>query len=431
MLISAERSRQENTAFWANFKNRISEDRVPPYTLPDPLQCFDGRRISSREEYLQYKRPELLRFYQDKLYGTLPPAPDRMDYTLLKEKKDAFSGLATRKEILIRCSMEDGRAMEFPLLLYIPNKRNKRQKCPVFLTLNFYGNHTTVSDPEISVADHWLPFQWRGSRFQTMEMRAAYRGSQELSDRAWESACREALSRGYAMGTVCYEYFMPDNGYHFEHSIYQLFHEELDYMSENRNFGAIGAWTWGVSRTIDALEQQEEIDTNRLALVGHSRLGKTALWAGVNDERIKLTVSNNSGCGGAKLFHRDFGETLRVHAFWRPFWYSLGVQEYAEKEWLLPVDQHELIGMIAPRLVYIGSASEDHGADPKGEFLSSFHAGKVYNLFGLEGLPGDGEYPSPGTKYHSGAIAYHLREGSHSLTLEDYRNYFDYADLHL
>ena len=431
MLISAERSIRENEDFWANFKNRISEEKVPPYTLPDPLRCFDGRVVTNQEEYLRYKRPELLQFYQEKLYGETPPPPDSLECTLLRENRHAMEGLATQKQIRITCSMKDGRSCSFPLLLYVPNHKKSGAGCPVFLTLNFYGNHTTVSDPEVAVSDHWLPFQWRGSRFQTMEMRAQYRGSQELSDRAWESACHEAISRGYAFATVCYEYFMPDNGYHFEHSIYQLFHNELDYMSENRNFGAIGAWAWGVSRTIDALERQTELDISRLALVGHSRLGKTALWAGVQDERIKLTVSNDSGCCGAKLFHRDFGETLRFHAFWRPFWYTLGVQEYAEREWEFPVDQHELIGMIAPRLVYIGSASEDHGADPKGEFLAAFHAGKVYELFGLQGLPGSGEYPAPGTKYHSGAIAYHLREGAHSLTLEDYKNYFDYADLHL
>ena len=429
MLISAEKSIDENNRFWREYPHRISEERVAPYTLPDPLKCFDGRTISSKEEWEKIRRPELLRFYQEKIYGFTPPKPEIFTCSLIRQKDDALDGQAVRREISVRCAMQDGRSMAFPLLLYLP--KNEKKLVPVIITPNFYGNHTITDEPDIPVADHWLPFQWRGTRFQTMEMREKFRGSKEVPEHHWKQGCAEAIRRGYAVASFCYEAMMPDNGYHFEHSIYQLFHNELDYMSEKRDFGSIGAWSWGISRVIDCFEEIPELDISKIIVIGHSRLGKAALWTGVQDERIALTVSNNSGCCGAKLFHRDFGENLRFMAYWRPFWYSLGILEYAEREMELPVDQHELIGMIAPRLVYVASASEDFGADPKGEFLAAWHAGKIYELFGLKGLEGPAEFPAPDTVLHSGSIGYHLRPGKHDFTFYDWQRYLDYADLHL
>ena len=425
MLISQEKSFEVNNQFWADFPNRISEENVKPYTLPDPFTCFDGRTIKNKEEWLSIRRPELLKFYQEKLYGFSPPKPDILEVEITLENDSTLDGLAVRKNLLITMKQEDGRKASFPVLLYTP--KGKEGPFPVIINPNFYGNHTVSPEEDIPVSDHWLPFQWR-SQFYTLEMREKFRGSKELSDRDFVKGTKAALQRGYAVATFCYEYMMPDNGYHFSHSIYQLFHGEYDYMSEKRDYGAIGAWSWGISRVMDALENFPEIAVKKTIVLGHSRLGKTALWTGVQDERVALTISNNSGCCGAKLFHRDFGETLHFMAYFRPFWYSLGIQEYADDEFNLPVDQHELIGMIAPRAVYIASASEDFGADPKGEFLAAWHAGKIYNLFGLKGLECEEKYPEPGTTLQTGSIAYHLREGRHALTFYDWERYLDYAD---
>lgn len=425
MLIPKEKSFEENAAFWKEFPNRIDEAKVKPYTLPDPLKTFDGKKITTKEEYLSLRRPELLQFYQEKLYGFRPPLPDHLEVEVTLQNDSALNGAAVRRNLLVTCRQDDGRSRSFPVLLYTP--KGQEGPFPVIVNPNFYGNHTVSPEEDIPISDHWLPYQWR-KQFVTMEMRAQYRGSRELSDRAFVQGAGEALKRGYAVATFCYEYMMPDNGYHFEHSIYQLFHDEYDYMSEKRDYGSIGAWSWGISRVIDALENFPEILTEKSIVLGHSRLGKTALWTGVLDERIALTISNNSGCCGAKLFHRDFGETLKFMAYFRPFWYSLGIQEYADDEFNLPVDQHELIGMIAPRAVYIASASDDFGADPKGEFLAAWHAGKVYELFGLKGLDCPEEFPEPDTVIQNGSIAYHLRPGKHSLTFYDWERYLDYAD---
>ena len=426
MLISAEKSLAASNEFFSKFSDLTCEEKVRPYTLPDPFTGFDGRKISTREEWETIRRPELLRFYQEKLYGFTPPRPEIFECSLIREKDNALDGLAVRREISVRCAMKDGRSMSFSVLLYLPKAEKK--PVPVIITPNFYGNHTLTDEPDIPVSDHWLPFQWRGQRFQTLEMREKFRGSKELPEHDWKQGCTEALRRGYAVASFCYEAVMPDTGYHFEHSIYQLFHNELDYMSEKRDFGSIGAWSWGISRVMDCCEQMPEIDISKTILIGHSRLGKTVLWTGVQDQRVALTVSNNSGCCGAKLFHRNFGENLYLLAYYHPYWFSLGVFDYADREAELPVDQHELIGMIAPRLVYVASASEDHGADPKGEFLAAWHAGRIYELFGLKGLEGPAEFPAPETVMQTGSIAYHLRPGKHDITFYDWLRYLDYAD---
>lgn len=425
MLITAEKSWAEAKAFWDSFPDRIQEENVREYVLPDPFECFDGRTISSGEEWLSLRRPELLKFYQDKLYGVIPPGPDQLELNLIKETETSLFAGAVRREYLIQCKQDDGRSFSFKCMLYLPAKAEKTFS--VIIAPNFYGNHTVSDEPDIPVDDHWLPYQWR-ERFLTMDMRETYRCDPDGPDRAWQTGCAEALRRGYGVVTFCYEALMPDNGYFFDRSIYQLFCKELDYMSEKRNYGSISAWAWGISRVIDSLLKMPETAESKIIVMGHSRLGKTALWAGVNDERIALTISNDSGCCGAKLFHRNFGENLRLIAYWRPYWLSLGAQEYCEREEELPVDQHELIGMIAPRLVYIASASDDPGADPKGEFLAAWHAGKIYSLFGLDGLQCPEELPPCGTVLHAGSIAYHLRKGEHGITEEDWKHYLDYAD---
>ena len=142
MLISAERSKKENDIFWSGFPERIQEDRVPPYVLPDPMVCFDGRRITGPAEWETIRRPELLKFYQEKLYGFVPPRPDEIRFELTGQREDALNNLAVRKEITIRCSMKDGRGMSFPFLLYLPKKTSS--KVPVFVTMNFYGNPTVL-----------------------------------------------------------------------------------------------------------------------------------------------------------------------------------------------------------------------------------------------------------------------------------------------
>ena len=202
-----------------------------------------------------------------------------------------------------------------------------------------------------------------------------------------------------------------------------------DYDVANRKqneWGAIGIWAWGYSRIADYLQKERRIDKNRMAVLGHSRLGKTAVWAGAQDKRFKVVLSNDSGCGGAALSKRVFGENVgRITANF-PHWFCPAFNQYSENEASLPFDQHELLALIAPRHAYVASAEDDSWADPKGEYLSLYYAGPVYRLYGMQGLPNI-EQPAVHQPQHYD-VGYHIRAGKHDVTPYDWQCYLDFLD---
>lgn len=420
------------------------ESKVPAYTLPDPLQLSSGAIVSQPKEWWQDRRPEIIRLFQSYVYGYSPEAPKTLQFYQTFNDPNVFAGLATRKEItLLFTDRPDGPRMH--LLLYLPNHAPK--PVPAFLGLNFYGNHTIHPDPDISLTHQWHPPNRNTHPVQLLP----YKETRGAFSSRWP--VDKILQRGYALVTAYYADLEPDfpDGWRYGiRSVFPVGYQPKDksvhtqeisaiagqtregvgapVLAGPEDWGAIGAWAWGLSRILDYFENDSDIRASQVVLLGHSRLGKTALWAGAQDKRFAIVISNNSGCGGAALSRRRFGETIeRINQSF-PHWFCKNFKKFNGKEDKLPVDQHMLIALMAPRPVYIASAEQDLAADPRGEFLSAKHADPVYALLGLPGL---GVEHMPGLNEPVGkTIGYHIRTGKHDVTDYDWDQYLRFADRH-
>jgi hypothetical protein len=400
-------------------ETNYDEQKVPDYTLPDPLVMSDGTKVTNGQTWEARRRPEILELFKTYVYGRAPvDRPKDMTFKVFDLERQALGGLATRKQVEVNFTgQQDGPGMD--ILMYLPNER--KRPVPTFVILNFGGNHTICSDPAIKLSTSWMR---QGPGVVNNRATAESRGKA-----AARFPVEEILKRGYGLATIYYGDIDPDFDDGFKNGVQPAFDRLRDGNRAPDAWGSIGAWAWGLSRAMDYFETDADIDHQRVIVLGHSRLGKTALWAGARDKRFAVVISNDSGCGGAALSRRKFGETVeRINKSF-PHWFCENFKKYNSKEDELPVDQHMLIALIAPRPVYVASANEDLWADPKGEFLACKNADAVYKLLGVKGL-GSGLMPGLDSPLKTGTIGYHVRSGGHNLTEYDWQQYMDFADLH-
>lgn len=404
------------------------ESKVGQFAPIDPLTTADGKKVTTPDLWVNVRRPELLRLFETEMYGRLPERPSavRPMVRLRSEDRNALGGKAIRREVTIAFTEKlDGPRME--LLIYLPKDASALHPVPAFLALNFQGNHTVNSDPGIPLSRRWTRRERGGKTVH--EEHTAPESSRGAASSRWP--VERIIARGYALATACYEDIDPDYDDGFRNGVHPLFYREGQTRPAPDEWGSIAAWAWGLSRALDFLETMPEIDGKKVIVMGHSRLGKTALWAGATDPRFAVVVSNNSGCGGAALSRRIYGETVGIMNRAFPHWLCANYQKYSDHEELLPFDQHELIALIAPRPVLVCSAEDDRWADPKGEFLGAQGADPVYRLLGTDGLAAT-EMPRPAKDcLIKSTIGYRIRPGGHDVKADDWEAYMDFADHHL
>jgi len=404
----------------------FDEEKIPKYVLPDALKMQDGRKATTPEQWTKERRPELLKLFEEHMHGKA---------TLFRTGNTAFK---TRFEYLSSKPVYDGKGIQhqFQIVWYRGNDEHRvavlayvpktDKKVAAFIGLNFMGNHTVDTDTDIRI-----PLVWDRSR-------GAKHGTSapgKETDRGLQASRWPVplfLERGYALVTAYYCDIEPDFDGGYLHGVRRFLYKEGEKQKPDEA-NTIATWAWGLSEMLDAVEHFQDklgIDPKKTIVNGHSRLGKTSLWAGAIDQRFAMVISNNSGSGGAALARREWGETTHKTNAYNLHWFCDNFKKYDKDIQSLPFDMHELIALSAPRPVYVASATEDTWADPKGEFLSAFHADPVYRLLGTDGIGGVTEMPQP-DKSVGGIIRYHVRTGKHDITEFDWKNYFDAADKYL
>lgn len=398
----------------------LDESKVGPYTLPSLLVFSDGTSISTRQQWEKQRRPEILDLFSTHVYGRTPATTAAVKREVYDVKQRALDGLATRK--LVRITLPDHPQWQgIDMALYIPN--HAKGPVPVFIGLSFMGNHAVTTETDILISTRWM----RPSPDLGIVDNRATAASRGVMVKRWP--LHEILNRGYAVATAYYGDIEPDkpDGSGWREGVrVALSPDGLQTQWKHDDWAAIGAWAWGLSRMLDYCETDQQLDAKRAIVIGHSRLGKTALWAGAQDTRSAIVISNDSGEAGAALNRRNYGETNKVLAVIRPYWFCPNYSTYADRVDDLPVDQHMLIALMAPRPAYIASATKDNNADPLGEFLAAVHAEPAYQLYGLRAL-GTTTYPHADMPVGD-QVKYHTRTGKHDITSYDWGQYMDFAD---
>jgi hypothetical protein len=376
------------------------EGKIPHYDLPPLLVTAEGQEVSTPEEWMTIRRPQILSLFSNLVYGRVPvpESPIETEYEVLKTDRNFMDGKATRQDVLIRFTNNKGKA-EMVIVLYVPN--GAAQPAPAFMKHSF--NNTRSKDFDVHPS--------RPGRIRN----------------GWPLG--EFFDRGYAFVAVYQQDLVGHNEVSFDHGIHPLFYKQGQSFPKAQEWGVLSAVAWGAMQALDYLETRDDVDHTRVAIMGHSKMGKAALWTAAHDQRFAMAISAQSGCAGAALWRRRSGETLEKMVTRFPYWLCRNAWKFVNQEDDLPVDQHMLLALIAPRPVYVASGVEDTWADARGEYLSAFHASEVYRLLGKQGLTSE-ESPAVDEAIIESDVGYHIRDGGHSVEPYDWQRFLDFADYH-
>ncbi len=407
-------------------------DKLPAQKeMPDPLIMLNGQRVRTKEQWFKQRRPELKMLFEHYMYGYAPPPPKKVAYKVERVDPNALGGKATLKEVTIILAGADGPKIH--VLLVVPNKR--KGPAPVFVGVNFCGNHAVLADPKIRLSTAWMYPGRKGVK--NNRATEAARGT-EID--TW--AIEQTIDRGYAVATFYSGDVDPDRKDVREgvQRFFPLTPTPLPRGERGRgeggehDWGTIMAWAWGIQRVVDYLVTDADVDARAIIVVGHSRLGKTALLAGAMDERIAVIIPLQAGMGGTSPNRRTVNSSVKRESVKRintsfPHWFNGTYKHFNDQPEKLPFDQNALVALCAPRPVLFANAEDDQWADPAGQFNVLLAADPVYRFLGVEGLAVK-KMPPLG-KLVDSRLGYYIRAGKHSMTKGDWRVFCDFADRHV
>jgi hypothetical protein len=379
--------------------SNYEEAKVGSYTLPDPLVMSDGKPVRDARTWQTRRRAEILRLYETEIYGRVPASAPKVTWQVAETDPQARDGASIRKRVV--GSIGDGAdAPKINVTLHTP--AGAKGPVPVILLVNFGGGTPPAAGTGAAAG------RGRGPGFPSDPPVAA-----------------EILARGWGYATVGYQDIQPDRVNTWTDGVIGRTLSSGQTQPGADEWGTISAWSWGISRILDYFETDKSVNAKQVAVHGHSRLGKTVLWASAKDERIAAVFSSCSGEMGAALARRDWGETVDDMAQNFPWQFAGNFQKYPGRWNEMPVDAHMLIALSAPRPVFVTGGTTDQWADPVGMFKAQVAAGPVYRLLGKKDL-GTTALPALDTPLTSGDLGWHYHTGGHTATLADWKAFLEF-----
>lgn len=399
----------------AGIPANYDEAKVGSYTLPDPLVMADGTPVRDARTWTTRRRPELVRLFEQHQFGRSPRLTARLPFDVFDQATPVFDGAGIRRQITLSLA-SDPAAPKVDLLLYLP--ANARGPVPVLLNLSFGANSATVDDPGVKPGMVW---DREGNRVSAATAKPI---GAKLNPRPF-------LAAGIGVATMYYGDIEPDLPTGLAHSVRKSFLKPGQTTPAADEWGAIGAWAWGMSRALDYLETDKAVDAKRVAIVGISRLGKTVMWAGAADPRFAMVIASCSGEGGAAVSRRTYGETVKHLGARYGYWFDATYASYGDRVDQMPVDANLLVALIAPRPLLLQTGDTDYWSDPKGEFIAAVSAGPVYRLLGKEDLGVTLEQmPKAGAPIlHT--LGYAMHAGGHGTIPSDWELFLKFMQMHL